>query len=309
MATAGYITDVEGIKVGHAHDESGMTGCTVVLAEAGAVGGVDVRGSAPGTRDIEALKPVRLVNRVHAVLLTGGSAFGLRATEGVQRYLEEKGIGFATTAGKVPVVPSAVIYDLAVGDARSRPDAEMAYKAANEASSSERREGRVGAGCGATVGKILGYDGCMRGGVGGASVDLASGAVVGALVVVNPLGDVVDPSTARIVAGARDKEGNFLDTARFLMETASLPGSPYENTTLAVVGTTARLNKEGATKVAQMAQDGVARAVNPAHTMYDGDVSFVLSVGNEEADVNVVGAAAAKLVAESIVRAVRASEA
>ena len=303
MASTGYITDVEGIKIGHVHDESGMTGCTVILAEGGAVGGVDVRGSAPGTREIEALKPVRLVDRVHAVLLTGGSAFGLRATEGVQRYLEEKDIGFVTTAGKVPVVPSAVIYDLAVGDAGSRPDAEMAYEAAKEASSAERRQGRVGAGCGATVGKILGYERCMHGGVGSASLRLASGAVVGALVVVNALGDVVDPATGKIVAGARDEQGGFINTARFLVETTSLPGSPYENTTLAVIATTARLNKEGATKVAQMVQDGVARAVNPAHTMYDGDVSFVLSMGNEEADVNVVGVAAAKLVAESILRA------
>jgi len=307
MDSAGYITDGGGVKGGHAHDEAAMAGCTVILAEEGAVGGVDVRGSAPGTREIEALRPVRLVDRIHAVLLTGGSAFGLRATEGVQRYLEEKDIGFATTAGKVPVVPSAVIYDLAVGDPSVRPDAAMAYKAANEASDAERREGRVGAGSGATVGKILGYDRCMRGGVGGASVKLASGAVVGALVVVNPLGDVVDPATGEIVAGARDDQDNFINTARFLMDTASLPGSPYENTTLAVVATTARLNKEGATKVAQMMQDGVARAVNPAHTMYDGDVSFVLSVGEEEADLNVVGTAAAKLVAESIVRAVLAS--
>ena len=158
------------------------------------------------------------------------------------------------------------------------------------------------------MGKILGYDGCMHGGVGGASVKLASGAVVGALVVVNALGDVVDPETGRIVAGARDEQGDFINTARFLMETASLPGSPYENTTLAVIATTARLTKECATKVAQMAQDGLARAVDPAHTMYDGDVSFVLSVGNDEADVNVVGVAASKLVAESILRAVRASE-
>ena len=307
MAGAGYITDVGGIKVGHAHDEAGVTGCTVMLAEEGAVGGVDVRGSAPGTREIEALKPVRLVDRIHAVLLTGGSAFGLRATEGVQRYLEEKDIGFATAAGKVPVVPSAVIYDLAVGDAGSRPDAEMAYKAATEASRTERREGRVGAGRGATVGKILGYDGCMHGGVGSASLRLASGAVVGALVVVNALGDVVDPATGEIVAGARDEQGDFINTTRFLMEAGALPGSPYENTTLAVIATTARLDKECATKVAQMAQDGVARAVDPAHTMYDGDVSFALSVGNEQADVNVVGVAAAKLVAESIVRAVRAS--
>jgi L-aminopeptidase/D-esterase-like protein len=305
----GYITDVPGITVGHAHDEQGVTGCTVVLAEHGAVGGVDVRGSAPGTREIEALKPVRLVNQIHAILLTGGSAFGLRATEGIQRYLEEKGIGFVTTAGNVPVVPTAVIYDLAVGDARARPDAEMAYRAALDASSAERREGRVGVGFGATVGKVLGYGGCVPGGVGGASLRLGTGAVVGALVVVNALGDVVDPTTGGIIAGARDEKGDFVNTARLFIEKASLPGSPYENTTLAVVATTARLNKEGATKVAQMAQDGIARAIDPAHTMYDGDVSFALSVGNDSADVNAVGVAAADLVAESIVRAVRASAA
>jgi L-aminopeptidase/D-esterase-like protein len=284
-----------------------MTGCTVILAEQGAVGGVDVRGSAPGTREIEALKPVRLVNRIHAILLTGGSAFGLRATDGIQRYLEQKGIGFATTAGKVPVVPTAVIYDLAVGDASSRPDAEMAYRAAQEASSSERREGRVGVGCGATVGKIRGYEGCMPGGVGSASLRLGTGAVVAALVVVNALGDVVDPATGGIIAGARNESGGFVNTARLFTTTASLSGSPYENTTLAVIATTAQLNKEGATKVAQMAQDGIARAVDPAHTMYDGDVSFTLSMGNDPADVNAVGVAAAKLVAESVVRAVRAS--
>ena len=306
MVVSGYITDVDGIKVGHAQDQKGMTGCTVILAENGAVGGVDVRGSAPGTREIEALKPVRLVNQVHAVLLTGGSAFGLRATEGVQRYLEEKDIGFVTTVGKVPVVPTAVIYDLAVGDARARPDAEMAYRAAKEASREERREGRVGVGCGATVGKILGYDGCTPGGVGSASMKLASGAVVGALVVVNPLGDVMDPHTGKIIVGAKDAQGRFIDTARYLTESTATPGSPYENTTLAVIATTAQLDKEGATKVAQMAQDGVARSVSPAHTMYDGDVSFALSVGDDGADVTAVGVAAAKLVAESIVRAVRA---
>jgi L-aminopeptidase/D-esterase-like protein len=268
---------------------------------------VDVRGSAPGTREIEALKPVRLVSHIHAILLTGGSAFGLRATEGIQRYLEEKGIGFPTSAGNVPVVPTAVIYDLAVGDAKSRPDAQMAYRAAQEASSAERREGRVGVGFGATVGKILGYAGCMAGGVGCASLRLGTGAVVGALVVVNALGDVMDPTTGRIIAGARDEKGSFVNTARLLIENASPVYSPYENTTLAVVATTARLNKEGVTKVAQMAQDGVARAIDPAHTMYDGDVSFALSVGTDSADVNAVGVAAADLVAECIVRAVRAS--
>jgi L-aminopeptidase/D-esterase-like protein len=307
MAKRGYITDVDGIKVGHGHNKRGMTGCTVILAEGGAVGGVDVRGSAPGTREIEALKPVRLVNQVHAILFAGGSAFGLRATEGVQRYLEEKGIGFMTSAGKVPVVPSAVIFDLAVGDSRCRPDAEMAYKAAQQASHKEQREGRVGAGCGATVGKVFGYDGCMPGGVGSASISLGSGAVVGVLVVVNALGDVVDPKTGKIVAGAKDPEGKFVNTSHCFVQAGATPKSPYENTTLAVVATTARLDKEGATKVAQMAQDGIARAINPAHTMYDGDVSFALSVGNDSADVNAVGIAAAQLVAESIVRAVHAS--
>jgi len=305
LPTAGSICDVPGILVGHAHNLQAMTGCTVMLPQDGAVGGVDVRGFAPGTREIESMRPTRLVPRVNAVLLTGGSAFGLDATGGVQQFLEERDIGFDTQAARVPIVPSAVIFDLAVGDARVRPDRAMGYQACENARSDAVEEGAVGAGTGATVGKICGHDKAMRGGVGTASWR-SGDLVVGALAVVNALGDVIDPDGGGIIAGARDPDsGRFLDAAKFIKENRVVPFPPGSNTTLAVVATNAALSKEDAARLAVMAQVGVERTIRPVHTPYDGDIVFALSVGQVSADIMTLGVVAGDLVATSILRAVR----
>lgn len=300
------ICDVPGLRVGHAQDEKARTGLTVILPERPAVAGVDVRGSAPGTREIEALKPVRLVQEIHGVLFTGGSAFGLDASGGVQKYLEERGIGFDVSVTKVPIVPSAVIFDLAVGDAKIRPTAEMAYEACERASTTEARCGLTGAGTGATVGKIRGLQHAMLGGVGMASWK-RNNLVIGTLVVVNSLGDVVDPSSGNIIAGARDDAGGFLNTQNWLKDHPAALFKLWGHTVLAAVATNAAFTKEAITKVAEMAQDGLSRAIYPAHTPFDGDMVFSLSVGDEQADAMAVGAIAAELVAEAIVRAVRVS--
>jgi L-aminopeptidase/D-esterase-like protein len=303
----GAITDVKGIRVGHWTDEQAATGCTVVLCpEGGAVAGVDVRGGAPGTREIALLDPTCMVERVHAICLSGGSAFGLAAADGVMHYLEDNGVGFMTGVARVPIVPAAILFDLALGDASVRPDAASAYAACQAASGGSLAEGSVGAGTGATVGKLLGQAGAMKGGVGTASCVAAEGAVVGAIVVVNSWGDVVDPPTGQILAGARSMDGKgFLDMEAVLME--GLPGvhPPLSSTTLGVVGTDAMLTKAQATKVAQMAQDGLARAIRPAHTPYDGDLVFALSAGDRIADVGKIGALASRVLSEAIVRAVR----
>ena len=307
----GAITDVPGIRIGHAHDARGRTGCTVVLCgDEGAVGGVEVRGAAPGTRETDLLDPGNLVERAHAIVLTGGSVFGLDSACGVVRFLEERNIGFDTTVARVPIVPAAVIFDLAVGDARSRPDAAMGYRACEQATNGPVEEGRVGAGAGATVGKLAGPLLASAGGIGTASRRLPGGATVGALVVVNAFGDVVDPRTGRIIAGARSPEGKgWLDSSRAIREGAlgRLFNAAIENTTLAVVATDAALTKAQARKVAAMAHDGFARAIRPVHTMFDGDTIFALSTGQQPADVTSVGVLAAEVVALAIVRAVRAS--
>jgi L-aminopeptidase/D-esterase-like protein len=310
------LTDVPGIEVGHAQDEEALTGCTVILCRHGAVAGVDQRGGAPGTRETDLLKPVNFVEHVHAVLLTGGSAFGLEAAGGVVRYLEERGIGFNVGVARVPIVPAAVIFDLALGRADRRPDATMGYRAAAAASRQPVAEGNVGAGCGASVGKILGMKQAMKAGVGSAAVRLSGGIVVGALMVVNAFGDVIDPRTGRIVAGARStrfgpvqvgEPGGFVDTLE-LMKTGLgrtlLQFVTRSNTVIGVVATNARLSKAEATRMAQMAQDGVARAIRPAHTMLDGDTLFALSTGNKRTDLSVLGAVAAEVVAEAILHAV-----
>lgn len=299
------ICDVPGVKVGHAQDEVARTGCTVILPPEEAVAGVDVRGSAPGTREIETLKPVRLVPKIHAILLTGGSAFGLDASGGVQQYLEERGIGFDVGVTRVPIVPAAVIFDLKEGDPSVRPDKQMGYAAATNATSENVSEGRVGAGTGATVGKILGHENCMFGGIGTASLKI-NDLWVGALTVVNALGDIIEPQTGKILAGARNpKTGKFINTLSYLKEHPVNPFQPATNTTLAVVATDALLSKEEAIKVAQMAQDGLGRTISPAHTPYDGDVVFCLSVGQKKGDVMTIGAVAAELITESIIRAVK----
>jgi L-aminopeptidase/D-esterase-like protein len=311
----GTITDVPGIRVGHAHDSQALTGCTVILCEEGAIGGVDQRGGAPGTRETDPLHPLHLVERVHAVVLSGGSAFGLDSATGVVRYLEERGVGFPTPFARVPIVPAAILYDLGLGQPDIRPDAAMGYSACQNASSEPPVEGNVGAGCGASVGKINGVEGAIKAGIGTASLALASGLIIGAVVAVNAFGDVIDPSNGRILAGARaagvsGEPSRFADTIE-VMKTAQArqPFGTGENTVIGVVATNAKLTKEGANKVAQMAHDGLARCIRPAHTMLDGDTIFALSLGDVDVDVSVAGALAAEVFAEAILRGVKAAEA
>jgi L-aminopeptidase/D-esterase-like protein len=306
------ITDVPGIRVGHATEAKAMTGCTVILcAPEGAVGGVDQRGGAPGTRETDLLRPMHLVKRVHAILLSGGSAFGLQAADGVVRWLEERGIGFDTRVAKVPIVPAAILFDLDMGRADIRPDAVMGYAACDAAVDGPVPEGSVGAGTGCRAGMIFGPARATKSGVGTASADLGGGLVVGAIVAVNAFGDVVDPSTGNILAGARALRGegfaNTMLTMKSLAGKASLKVARQGHTVIGAVATNARLSKEEANKVAQMAHDGLARAVRPAHTMYDGDTLFSLATGQKRGDVNVVGAYAAEVVAEAIVRSVPAA--
>lgn len=302
---AGAITDVPGIRVGHATDAVGLTGCTVVLCPEGGVVAADVRGGAPGTRETDLARPGQLVERAHAVLLTGGSAYGLDAASGVMRYLEEQGRGFPTPAGVVPIVPAAVLYDLSLGDPRARPDAAMGYEACRAATGGPVAEGNVGAGTGASVGKLLGPAFAMKSGLGTASVRLRGGGVVGAVVAVNAAGDVRDPRTGRIVAGARAPDGTFLDAACRLLAGEPPADLPGQNTTIGCVATDVRLTKEQAAVVARMAHAGLARTIEPAFTPYDGDTVFVLSCGDRDGDVTLVGLAAARAVEEAILRAVR----
>jgi L-aminopeptidase/D-esterase-like protein len=280
-----------------------------VLVEQGVVAGVDVRGAAPGTRDTELLDPTNLVDRVHAIALSGGSAFGLDVASGVMRYLEERKIGFPFGGAYVPIVPGAVLFDLPVGsNARVRPDADCGYKASQSATTGRVAEGSVGAGAGATVGKFAAVNRPMKGGIGTASITLPGGVIIAALVAVNPAGDVVDPATGRIVAGARGEDGTSLIDVRKLMRAGmAAPPRPGENTTLAVVATNAVLTRAQARRVASMAHDGFARAIVPAHTMVDGDTIFTLATGTHQGEVNMslVGALAAEMVADAILRAVR----
>lgn len=347
------LTAVEGIKVGHWTDEQALTGCTVILCEGGAVGGVDVRGGGPGTRETDLLAPGRLVERVDAVVLTGGSAFGLAAADGVMRWLEERGIGFDTGVARVPIVPAAVIFDLGIGDKAVRPGPAEGYAACEAASAEPVREGNVGAGTGATVGKWTGPQYAMKAGIGSSALPVPGGGTVGALAVVNAVGDVVDPLTGRLVAGAYDREaGAFV--SRPASETSSPFGrgqgggasvspqsaqgqspTPGTNTVIAVIATDVVLSKEAVHKVAQMAHDGLARTVYPAHTPWDGDTVFALStckraaestndvaVGRESAPlpqaasraremelVVVIGALAAEALAQAVLRGVKAAKA
>ncbi|MCH7996678.1 MAG: P1 family peptidase, partial [Chloroflexi bacterium] len=301
------ITDVPGIKVGHYTDTLGITGCTVVLCEEGAVAGVDVRGSAPGTRETDLLRPMNLVEKAHAILLSGGSAYGLSAADGVMRYLEERGAGFDVGVGVVPIVPAAILFDLGLGDARARPGPEQGYQACLNAQDNDPEQGSVGAGTGATVGKALGPRWAVKGGVGCASASLGGSVTVGALAVVNAWGSVVDHDSGQIVAGPRkDKAPGFQDTVALLASGIEVSVSILQNTTLTIVATDAALSKEQVNKIAQMAQDGIAMAVRPAHTMYDGDAVFVLSTGRGKrfADTTALGAVAAAVMNISIVRGV-----
>ncbi|MDI6770910.1 MAG: P1 family peptidase [Anaerolineales bacterium] len=320
MKRRNSITDVPGLRVGHAQDDEALTGCTLVLCEKGAVAGVDQRGGAPGTRETDLLDPVNAVGKVHAVLLAGGSAFGLDAASGVMRYLEEKGIGFDTGVARVPIVPAAILYDLAIGRADIRPDLEMGYRAAASASTDAPAEGNVGAGTGATVGKVFGMAGAMKSGLGTASMEIGSGIIVGAIVAVNAFGDVVDPQTGKILAGTRttklgpiqlgsaDYFADTLAVMKTLAGRAIMKLAMSRSTVIGVVATNAKFTKSEATKMAQMAQDGLARAIRPAHTMLDGDTIFALATGQKKADVSIVGAYAAEVLAQAIVRAVKMAE-
>jgi L-aminopeptidase/D-esterase-like protein len=301
----GSITDVPGVRAGHATDEEGLTGCSVVLCEGGAVGGVDQRGGAPGTRETDLLRPMHLVQKVHAVVLAGGSAFGLAAAEGAMRYLEERKIGYRMGSVHVPIVPAAILFDLAIGSPDARPDADMGYAACLAANDGPLPEGNVGAGTGCSVGKVLGPGRATKTGIGGASLELGGGLRVGALVAVNAFGDVIDKGGG-IVAGARRLRGpGFADTMAVLHgNLGRLAMRVAGATVIGVVATNARLSKEGANKVAQMAQDGLARRVRPAHTPYDGDTIFALATGRVPASITIVGAYAAEVVAMAIERAV-----
>lgn len=306
----GSITDVPGIRVGHATDSEALTGCTVVLCDKPAAIGVAVRGGAPGTRETDLCRPAHpLVQQAHAVLLSGGSAFGLAAADGVVRYLQEQGIGFDTGVARVPIVPAAILFDLMVGSPAVYPDAAMGYAACQAASNGSVAEGNVGAGTGATVGKLLGVARCCKGGLGTASAELGGELVVGALVAVNALGDVVDPQTGQILAGTRKPVGrgfaNTLDAMRTHLGKVALS---IAHTVIGVVATNAVLDVSVANFLAGMAHDGIARAVRPAHTLLDGDTLFLLATGQVTADPNLVGAYAAEVVAEAIVRGVRAAQ-
>lgn len=303
------LCDVPGVLVGHATDLEGLTGCTVVLFDdpEGAVVGVDVRGSSPGTRETDRLGPIGVVRGTHGLLLTGGSAFGLAAADGVVRFLEERGSGLDIGVARIPLVSAAVLFDLVVGDPRARPDARTGYEAAASAKSGRFGQGSVGAGTGASVGKVLGLERAMKGGVGSASVELEDGLVVAALAAVNAFGDVRDPETGETLAGPRMDDGRPGDTEHLLPEAAQRLRWG-ENTTLGVVATNASLGKPQVVKVAQMAHDGLARAVHPVHTTVDGDVVFAASAGNVEASTDVVGVWGARIMQRAIVRAVREAE-
>ena len=309
-----------GLKIGHAHDPEALTGCTVILCEGGAVGGVDQRGGAPGTRETDALHPMHLVQKVHAIVLSGGSAFGLDAASGAVRYLEQRGVGFDVRVAKVPIVPAAILFDLGLGRADVRPGPEMGYQACLNASSAPPAQGSVGAGMGATVGKILGMEQAMKSGLGTARLEIGGGVIVVAVAAVNAFGDVIDPQNGQIIAGARSKHlgpltsgagplfADSMHVLRSFIGRASMGFASRENTVIGVVATNARLNKEQANKMAQMAQDGVARSIRPAHTMLDGDTIFALSTGRRRADVNIVGAYAAEAFAQAVVHAVQFAE-
>jgi L-aminopeptidase/D-esterase-like protein len=306
------ITDVEGILVGHWSDPAAATGCTVILCPDGAIGAVDVRGGAPSTRNTDLLRQGNLVQEIHAVLLTGGSEFGLDAASGVTRWLEERGHGFPLPTGVVPVVAAAVLFDLSIGSSDVRPDATAGY-AACESAVSEVAEGTVGAGTGATVGKAMLIERAMKGGIGTASETTASGLTVGAIVAVNCWGEVLDPGTAHVIAGSRgETPGSFQSTVEAMRKAPPL--SPFlkgtqqsgQNTTIGAVATDARLSKDDAYRLSVMAQAGMARAIRPAHSPVDGDAVFALATGRNgtPADLLQLGTLAARAMERAVVRAV-----
>ena len=304
------ITDIEGIKVGHATNLQGYTGCTVILCEKKAVGGVDIRGTAAGTRQMNALNMLHTVEEVNAILLAGGSAYGLDAAGGVMKYLEEQGRGFKVSFTTVPIVPTAIIFDLGFGDYQTRPDKDMGYEACLNSNTFPVAEGSIGAGTGATVGKLFGVSRATKGGVGTASIESIKGVRVAALVVVNAFGDVMDKDTREIIAGTRESETgtHFINTAEQIRQGITRNMFSPENTTLAVVATNANLSKVEAHKVAQMASIGLARTISPVNSTFDGDVVFALSIGEKKADINTIGLLGEKVVMEAINRAIRLAD-
>jgi L-aminopeptidase/D-esterase-like protein len=300
------LTDIPGILVGHASDYDGLTGCTVILCERGAVAGGEIRGFATGTGEWDLLSPSHVTERIHAVVFAGGSAFGLEAAAGVRRFLAHKGIGVETPSARVPLVVSAILYDLSIGKSSAHPTREMGEAAAAAASDKPVAEGNIGAGTGATVGKTLGMKGAMKGGIGTFTVTLNSGVMVSALAAVNAVGDIIDPATAKIIAGARSANGEFANGAQ-IMKSGTGQGLVRQNTTLVVVATNAQLTKVDANRLAHVAQLGMARTINPVNTTSDGDLVIALSVGNEKAPIDALGVAASEAVAESILRAVRSA--
>lgn len=301
------ILDVKGIKVGQVEDRDGLTGCTVVICEEGAVCGVDVRGAAPGTRETDLLDPINMIQKVHAVVLSGGSAFGLESTCGVSKYLEENNIGFDVGVAKVPIVVGAVLFDLAVGDPKCRPNIEMGYKACEVASETELKQGNYGAGCGATVGKIRGPEYAMKGGIGSYSIKLDNGLIVSALIAVNALGDVYE--NGKVIAGVMNNEKNSILNSYEIMKNGMTKGGfNIDNTTIGVVVTNAKINKAECKKVSQMAHNGYAKSIFPIHTPHDGDTIFTMATGEIETDMTLLGSLATEVVEKSVISAIKNAE-
>jgi len=303
------VNDIEGIKIGNAQNLKGPTGCTVVICEEGAVAGVDVRGGSPGTRETDLLDSVNLVDKIHAVVLAGGSAFGLDASSGVMQYLEEKNIGFDVSVTKVPIVCSAVLFDLVIGNHKIRPDKTIGYEACKNSELNQCKEGNVGAGAGATVGKILGAENSMKGGLGCYAVQVGE-LQVGAVIAVNCLGDVIDPSTGEIIAGALNEDKKtFANTEEIMISRYAEKKNLFSgNTTIGVVITNGKFTKSEMNKIASMAHNGYGRTMRPAHSIFDGDTVFTMSTSKIDADINVVGFLAARVVEQAVVRAVKNAE-
>ncbi|MBS6508625.1 MAG: P1 family peptidase [Paraclostridium bifermentans] len=298
------ILGVKGIKVGQVEDKEGLTGCTVIICEDGGVCGVDVRGSAPGTRETDLLDPINMVQKVHAIVLSGGSAFGLESTCGVSRYLEEKGIGFDVGVAKVPIVTGAVLFDLGVGDPKCRPNIEMGYKACQIANNIELKQGNYGAGCGATVGKIRGSEFCTKGGIGSYSIKLDNGLVVSAIIAVNAFGDVYE--NGQVIAGVlNDDKTDFLNTYDLMKKGVNKGGFNIDNTTIGAVVTNAKLSKAECKKISQMAHNGFAKSIFPIHTPHDGDTIFTLATGEIETDITLLGSIASEVVEKSVISAIK----
>lgn len=304
----GYITDVEGLKVGHEQSEEGMTGCTVIICEEGATGGVDVRGSAPGTRETDLFKSEKMVNKVHGVVLSGGSAFGLEAASGVMKYLEEENIGLDVGITKVPIVASAVIFDLNIGNHKIRPDLNMGFLAGKNSKVEENRQGNIGCGMGATIGKILGPQNAMKSGLGSATIRVGD-LVVSAIVVVNSFGDIYNFMDNKQMAGVYDYENEeLLNTIDIMKSYGKALSFKPTNTTIGIIGTNAILTKAEANKIAEMAHNGFARSINPIHTMMDGDTIFTMGTNKIKSDINLIGTLAAEVMSKAIVNGIYFAE-